>query len=86
MNPESQSIDLTSIAVALGRIEVEVKSIRSMDERLRKVETDITELKAQQRPRAPWYTIVAGIGGILVIGLNGFLMLQLLAKVAAVAP
>lgn len=64
MNPDTTSIDLTSIAVALGRIEAEVKSIRGMDERLRKVETDLTELKARQQPKTPWYVIAGGISGI----------------------
>ena len=61
---ETGNIDITGIAVALGRIEEKVSHLTGMDERLRKVESDLTELKAQQKPKTPWYIVVGGLAGI----------------------
>lgn len=80
MNPETGSIDITGIAVALGRIEEKVSHLTAMDERLRKVETDLTELKARQTPKTPWYVVVAGIGGIGSIVITITVLLPILIK------
>ncbi len=81
MNPDTGNIDITGIAVALGRIEEKVSHLTAMDERLRKVETDLTELKARQAPKTPWYTVASGIAGIgsiiLTIGVIVPMLLQM---------
>lgn len=80
MNPETGSIDITGIAVALGRIEEKVSHLTAMDERLRKVETDLTELKARQSPKTPWYVVVGGVAGIGSIIITAVAVLTILVK------
>lgn len=58
------STDLTSIAVALGRIEEKVSHLTGLEDRMRNVESAVTEIKARQKPAVPWYLIVGGIAGI----------------------
>jgi hypothetical protein len=63
MNENTSSIDITGIAVTLGRIEEKVSHLQGMDDRLWKLEADVTEMKAQQKPRAPWWAVVGIVGG-----------------------
>ncbi len=58
------STDLTSIAVALGRIEEKVSHLTGLEDRMRNVESSITEIKAKQRPAVPWYLVVGGLAGL----------------------
>lgn len=82
--------DLTGLAVALGRVEEKLTGMAEKEnktaDRLDRLESRLSSIEvnlaANVRPRAPWYVIVGGIGGILVIGLNGFAFFQLLAAVA----
>jgi len=86
MNPETTPMDITGIAVALGRIEEKVSHLTGLEDRLRNVETQLTELKAQQKPRAPWWVIM---GGIAATGtaLTGFWVLfNLAADLAGLVP
>lgn len=83
MNPETQNIDLTSIAVALGRIEEKVSHLTGLEDRLRNVETAITELKAQQKPRAPWWVIMGGIAATGTSLAGFWVLFNLAADVAA---
>lgn len=78
MNPETAAVDITGIAVALGRIEEKVSHLTAMDERLRKVENDLTELKARQVPKAPWYVVVGGIAGIGSIILAAIIIIPMM--------
>ncbi|KKX96931.1 hypothetical protein AAY78_16710 [Microbacterium sp. Ag1] len=55
-------------------------SIRGMDERLRKVETDLTELKARQSPKTPWYVVVGGVAGIGSIIITAVAVLTIVVK------
>lgn len=89
MNENTSAIDITGIAVTLGRIEEKVSHLQGMDDRLRKVESDLTELKAHQKPRAPWWAIVGAIVGIIggvstLIGL--FVLLSSLSQAIAHLP
>jgi uncharacterized protein HemX len=80
MSPETQSIDITGIAVALGRIEEKVSHLMPMDERLRKVETDVAEMKAKDAPKAPWWAVVGGIAGIGSIVLTAIAVFTIIVK------
>jgi len=84
-----------SVAVAIGRIEEKLSSMGERegrnDERLTRVEgslaalnNTVTEMRAQQRPKAPWYVVVGGIAGIGTIALAAWTMFQLAAQLAAV--
>lgn len=53
------------VAGQLGEIKAELTGLRGMDERLRKVEQTVAEIKAQQRPRTPWYAVVGAVVGIV---------------------
>lgn len=69
----NESTDLTSIAVALGRIEEKVSHLTGLEDRMRSVEKAVTEINAKERPKAPWWSIaggLAGTGAFLVIGLD----------------
>lgn len=77
MNPEMSS---TEALVTLGRIEEKVSHLAMMDERLRKVETDLTELKARQTPKAPWWAVAGGLAGIGSIATTMIVLLPLLMK------
>ena len=69
----NESTDLTAIAVALGRIEEKVNHLAGVEERLRNVETAITQMEAKERPKPPWWSIaggLAGIGAFVVLGLD----------------
>lgn len=58
------STDLTSIAVALGRIEEKVSHLTGLEDRMRNVESAVTEIKAKQKPSVPWYVVAGGLAGI----------------------
>lgn len=68
-------VDLTSIAVALGRIEEKVSHLSGMEERLRNVETAITEIQATNKPKTPWYVITGGLAGFAAFVMFGVDML-----------
>lgn len=74
---ETAAVDLTGIAVSLGRIEEKVSHLGGMEERLRNVETAIAEINAKDRPRVPWYLVVGGLAGAAAA--VGF-VLDMLAK------
>lgn len=67
----------TELAVALGRVEEKVTRIADMDDRLRAVEKTVERLDATQRPKTPWYFVVAGVGGIIT-GVGGLITLLIL--------
>lgn len=89
MNENTSSIDITGIAVTLGRIEEKVSHLQGMDDRLRKVESDLTELKAQQKPKAPWWVVIGAVVGVIggvstLIGL--FVLLSSLSQALSHLP
>ena len=83
---ETGSIDITGIAVALGRIEEKVSHLTAMDDRLRNVEADVTELKARQRPAAPWWLIVGGVAAFAALAVNSIVLVNLLGDIAKALP
>lgn len=72
--------DSPEVLVMLGRIDEKVSHLTAMDERLRKVETDLTELKARQAPKAPWWAVVGGIAGIGSIVLTAVAILGIVMR------
>ncbi|MEJ1088119.1 hypothetical protein WDU99_07300 [Microbacterium sp. Mu-80] len=54
-----------------------------MEERLTKIELNMAE---NVRPRTPWYVWVAGIGAVILLGVNGFALLDLLGSIAEALP
>lgn len=91
--PETTPVPV-ELAVAIGRIEEKLNAMSDrenktgdrldkVEERLSKIELNLAE---NVRPRVPWYTWIAGAGGALLLGLNGFALLQLLAQIASVMP
>ena len=83
---ETGSPDITGIAVALGRIEEKVSHLGAMDDRLRKVEADLTDLRARQRPTVPWWVVVGGIAAIATMCVNGFVLISYLGAIADALP
>lgn len=79
MGSEAPPMDLTGMAVALGRIEEKVSHLSGLDERLRALEQTVTELRSQQKPRAPWWVIIGGLAAT-VTALAGFWTLFNLAS------
>lgn len=88
------AVDLTGLAVAVGRIEEKLTAMSEkesktadrldkMEERLGKIELNMAQ---NVRPRQPWYVWIAGLGGIAALALNGYALLQVLAQVAAAVP
>lgn len=86
MNPEATQMDLTGLSVAVGRIEEKLSHLAGMEDRLRNVETAITEIKAQQRPRTPWWVVVGGVAGSVTALLGFWTLFQLATKLAQLAP
>ena len=84
MSENSQ--DLTGIAVALGRIEEKVSHLASLEERLRTVETALTSLRAQQRPKTPWWVIIGGVAGTVTTLLGFWALLNLATDIAVLVP
>lgn len=64
MTPQTEAVDLVSIAVAIGRLETKVDRLHAFEARLRTVEDDVTAIKASNKPRAPWYVIASGFAGV----------------------
>jgi hypothetical protein len=56
-------VDLTTLAVAIGRVEEKLSHISGLEDRLRSVEEAVTRMEAKERPKAPWYLIVGGLAG-----------------------
>lgn len=93
---DNQDVNITTLAVTLGRVEAVVNGVNEKVDKLGEAskehgdtlsrhEVDIQLLKSQQRPRQPWYNVVAGITGI-VAGLGAVItLIVLLSKFAQVA-
>lgn len=95
MTPPNETAPIpVELAVAIGRIEEKLNAMSTTEnktgERLDKMETRLSRIElnfaTNVRPRTPWYLWVAGLGGIAVLGLNGFALLQLLGDLAAIVP
>lgn len=84
MNTSTESVDITGIAVALGRIEEKVSHLGGIEDRLRAVESTVTEMKAQQKPRAPWWTVVGAVVGIVTGSGSVIALLAVLSRVGDV--
>lgn len=54
-----------------------------VEERLSSIELNMAQ---NVRPRVPWYIWVAGIGAAVLLGVNGFALLNVLGDIAAVLP
>lgn len=62
--PQTDTVDLVSIAVAIGRLETKVDRLHAFEARLRTVEDDVTAIKAASKPGAPWYAVAGGLAGL----------------------
>lgn len=63
--PHSETVDLTTIAISLGRLETKIDHLQGLESRLRNVEEAVTRIDAGAKPRTPWYSVAGGISGIL---------------------
>ena len=86
MNPETQGVDLTGLSVAVGRIEEKLSHLAGMEDRLRTVETKLTEMQAQQKPKAPWWVIVGGIAGVVTALIGFWTLFNLATDLAQLVP
>lgn len=94
MNEQTGTVDLMSLAVAMGRVEEKLTAMSEREnkngDRLDRVETRLTNIElnlaANVKPRTPWYVWVAGIGAVVLLGLNGFALLNMLGDIAAALP
>ena len=50
----------------------------SYDDRLNKLEIAVATVQASERPKAPWYSVSAGIGSIVALVLGGIALLKVL--------
>lgn len=76
------SVDVTGIAVALGRIEEKVSHLSGLEDRMRNVENQLAELRAQQRPKTPWWVIIGGVAGTVTALLGFWTLFQLASNFA----
>lgn len=92
--PQTTSTDMTGLAVAMGRVEEKLNAMSEKEnktgERLDKIDERLTKLElniaTNVRPKTPWYLWVGGVGALLLLGLNGFALIELLVNLATVAP
>lgn len=84
MSPDA--VDLTGIAVAIGRVEEKVSHLAGMEDRLRKVEEAITKLEAQQKPRTPWWVVAGGVAATLTALAGFWSLFNLASEIAAAIP
>lgn len=83
-----------TVLVTLGRIEERLNAMTEKENRtsarLDKVEERLSSIElnlaTNVRPRVPWYVWVAGIGGVILLGVNGLALLNVLGDIAAVLP
>lgn len=91
--PETTPIPV-ELAVAIGRIEEKLNAMSDrenktgdrldkLEDRLSRIELNLAE---NVRPRVPWYTWVAGVGGAMLLGLNGLALFQLLTQITQFMP
>lgn len=64
MTPQTEAVDLVSIAVAIGRLETKVDRLHAFEARLRAVEEDVVGIKAATRPKTAWYVVAGGLAGV----------------------
>lgn len=97
MNPnelDPSPSSFTGVAVAIGRIEEMIKSlaetvkeqatsVRDLDVRVREVENAINRIEAKQVPKQPWYSVVAGIVGIVTGAGSLIALLAILSNLGA---
>ena len=92
-----QPTDLVSFAVALGRVEEKLNALGQNESRrddrmerlesgLLEVKTEITTMKAQQKPRTPWWAVWGGIAALTSVLGGGWLFLQFAIQVASKLP
>lgn len=62
--PQTESVDLTTLAISLGRVETKIDHLSGLEARLRGVEESVTRIEASNKPRAPWYVIASGFAGV----------------------
>jgi len=86
VNPETQNVDLTGLSVAVGRIEEKLSHLAGKEDRLRNVEAQLVELRAQQRPKTPWWVIVGGIAGIVTALIGFWTLFNLATDLAQLVP
>lgn len=67
MNETTNPVDMTGMAVALGRIEEKVSRLDGFDDRLRKLETSVERMDAKQSPKTPWYVVLGGVASALTV-------------------
>lgn len=87
---ETGQMDLTGLFVAVGRLEAKVDIIMGregrVEERLATLEQAVTELKAQQRPRTPWWVIVGGIAATVTAILGFWTLFNVATDLASLVP
>jgi len=73
---QQPQVDLTQIAVAIGRIEEKVTRISKLEDRIAHVEKQTIELTAKMPTRTPWFSAVAGISSVLSILISAVVLIQ----------
>ncbi len=97
MNPDTTGVDLMGLAVAVGRIEEKLTGMSSnetrtgerldrLEARTSAVESLLVEMKAQQRPKAPWWVVVGGVAGTVTAILGFWTLFQLATQLATAMP
>lgn len=97
MNPETSPFDLTSLAVAVGRIEEKLTAMSKGEDktsdRLERLESGqatlqsaVDALKAQQRPRTPWWVVISGLAGTVTAILGFWTLFNLATDIAQLTP
>ena len=93
-NPPTQSVDITGLAVAMGRVEEKLTGMAEKEnktgDRLDKIDQRLTALElniaANVRPKTPWYNVVAGIGVLVLLAINAWTLFNLGVDLASLTP
>lgn len=65
VKPQSETLYL--LGGLNAKMDVVLASQTGIESRLHTVENDVATLKAQQAPKAPWWSVLAGVGSIVAI-------------------
>lgn len=68
MTDEHQPIrPSTETNVLLGRLEAKVDLLMPLSMQFADLKSEVAVLKSQQKPTAPWWSVVAGLSGVVAM-------------------